>query len=90
MSQDQTSIAYNREEHRVNSCSIEGCIKTVKAKGLCAMHHQRMLRHGDPNMVRPRRVKKSIECKWVNCDEEAVSKGYCSKHYYIQRVMNLV
>ena len=67
-------------------CSMENCLKPVKAKGLCAMHHQRKLRHGDPNTVRPRRVKKVIKCSWVNCDSNAVSKGFCSKHYYINRV----
>lgn len=73
----------------MDCCSMENCFKPIKAKGLCAMHHQRMLRHGDPNTVRPRRVKIPMKCAWVNCDNNAVSKGYCSKHYYIHRVMNL-
>ncbi|MDQ0058337.1 hypothetical protein J2T15_001115 [Paenibacillus harenae] len=54
------------------------------------MHHQRLMRHGDPSIVRPRRVKAIADCKWVNCAKEAVTKGYCSKHYYIQRVMTSV
>lgn len=74
----------------MNYCSIEGCSKPIKAKCLCAMHHQRKLRHGDPFVVRPLRVKKTVNCKWVKCEENAKTKGYCSKHYYIQRVMSLV
>ncbi|WP_459390519.1 hypothetical protein [Paenibacillus sp. CAU 1782] len=70
----------------METCGIAGCDKSVKAKSLCAMHHQRMLRHGDPNTVRPRRIKKTVECSWVNCGEQAVSKGFCSRHYYIHRV----
>ncbi|WP_028610399.1 hypothetical protein [Paenibacillus harenae] len=69
----------------MNCCTIENCTKPIKAKDLCAMHHQRLLRHGDPHMVRPRRVKKFSECKWVNCTKIAMTKGYCSKHYYIHR-----
>ncbi len=71
----------------MDHCSMENCLKPIKAKGLCAMHHQRMLRHGDPNTVRPRRVKKVIVCNWVNCTNNAVSKGFCAKHYYIHRVL---
>ncbi len=72
----------------MNHCIIENCTKPVKAKDLCAMHHQRLLRHGDPNMVRPRRVKQESECVWINCARMAVTKGYCSKHYYIHRIMS--
>lgn len=71
----------------MNDCSIENCTKPAKAKGLCAMHHQRYLRHGDPHTVRPRRTKQATSCKWIHCVKEASAKGYCSKHYYIQRVM---
>lgn len=69
-------------------CAIENCMKPIKAKDLCAMHHQRVLRHGDPHTVRPRREKQGSNCKWVNCSKNALTKGYCSRHYYIQRVMN--
>ncbi len=71
----------------MNHCLIENCTKPVKAKNLCAMHHQRLLRHGDPNIVRPKRVKKMTSCAWINCGKAAMAKGYCSKHYYIQRVL---
>lgn len=72
----------------MNHCSIDNCLKPIKAKDLCAMHHQRLLRHGDPHMVRPRRVKQVCMCKWVNCSKTAITKGFCAKHYYIQRVMS--
>ncbi|QAY66280.1 hypothetical protein ET464_07560 [Paenibacillus protaetiae] len=67
-------------------CNIQDCLKRVKAKGLCSMHHQRMRRHGDPNIVLPRRTKLERPCTWVNCDRKATSKGLCPKHYYIHRV----
>jgi len=67
-------------------CCIEACEKPVKARNLCAMHHQRLMRHGDPLIVKPTRTKKVIACKWINCKREAVTRGYCDKHYYISRV----
>lgn len=73
----------------MNVCSIENCIKPLKAKGLCAMHHQRLLRHGDPHIIRPNRMKIKAACKWINCTNMSITKGYCAKHYYIQRVMLL-
>ncbi|CAM3117978.1 Cysteine-rich protein [Paenibacillus lupini] len=71
----------------MKTCDIENCSKPVKARDLCAMHHQRLMRHGDPLTVLPRRTKKLLSCSWVNCSTQAVSKGYCVKHYYINRVM---
>ncbi|MUT66703.1 hypothetical protein [Paenibacillus sp. NEAU-GSW1] len=68
-------------------CSVDNCNKPIKAKQLCSMHHQRLLRHGDPMIVRPRKERKIENCKWVCCKNTAETKGYCSKHYYIQRVM---
>lgn len=70
----------------MNRCIIENCTKPVKAKDLCAMHHQRLLRHGDPYTVRPRRVKTFTSCTWIHCSKAAVTKGLCAKHYYIKRV----
>ena len=30
------------------TCSIADCTKPAKSKGLCGMHYQRLVRHGDP------------------------------------------
>ena len=32
-------------------CSIEGCVKVVKSRGMCGMHVERVRRWGDPNHV---------------------------------------
>ena len=34
-------------------CSIEGCDKPSKSRGLCQTHYMRLRRTGDPNKVRP-------------------------------------
>lgn len=31
----------------MNVCNVSGCEAPVKASGLCARHHQRLMRHGD-------------------------------------------
>ncbi|MBO7748096.1 hypothetical protein I8J29_28280 [Paenibacillus sp. MWE-103] len=66
-------------------CTVDACRKPVKAKRMCAMHHQRWRRHGDPGVTKVRRAAEPTPCKWVNCAKPSLSKGYCSKHYYIHR-----
>ena len=33
-------------------CSIEGCDNPAKTKGWCGKHYMRLLRYGDPDIVR--------------------------------------
>ncbi|QHT59198.1 hypothetical protein GXP70_03915 [Paenibacillus lycopersici] len=70
----------------MGNCIVPACGKPVKAKKMCAMHHQRWLRHGDPAVIKVRQAAEPTACKWVNCGRFSVTKGYCSKHYYIQRL----
>jgi len=66
-------------------CTVEGCPRPVKARGLCSTHHQRMLRNGSPHIIRKKMKKEPKQCQWVNCQGHSVSKGYCSRHYYVYR-----
>lgn len=59
-------------------CTARDCGKPVKAKGLCAMHHQRLRRHGDPDYSRPPKT----QCLKAGCGEISMARGYCRKHYY--------
>lgn len=36
----------------MNECSIEGCHSPEKSRGWCSRHYSRVLRHGDPTIVR--------------------------------------
>lgn len=71
----------------MNECTIDGCDKPVKAKGLCSMHHQRWRRHGDPLVTKVRQSMYPDKCQWTKCDRPTVSKGFCSRHYYIKRTL---
>lgn len=37
----------------IKLCSVDGCNRKHKAKGLCSMHVQRLDKWGDPNIVKP-------------------------------------
>lgn len=70
----------------MNQCKVDLCDKPVKAKKMCAMHHQRWLRHGDPKIIKVRQPAAPTPCNWINCSNASVSKGFCAKHYYVQRM----
>jgi hypothetical protein len=36
------------------TCTIDGCDKTINAKGLCHTHYKRFRKHGDPSIVKPK------------------------------------
>lgn len=60
-------------------CKIEGCDKGGKLRsGMCGMHHQRTVRHGDP-FARP--AVRRHGCLIADCDRRHVSRGYCKLHY---------
>ncbi|WP_054029086.1 hypothetical protein [Bacillus sp. FJAT-28004] len=75
----------------VDFCTIEGCSKAVKAKGWCAMHHQRYLRYGNPYYVRPNKnvyhrrpikpMRSTRLCELNGCDRVHAAKGMCRVHY---------
>lgn len=46
-----------------DQCSVDGCEKPVRFKGMCGMHHQRVLRHGTPDAVRGWRKKSALHSK---------------------------
>ena len=46
-------------------CTIEGCGKRRKARGLCDMHDYRWRMHGDPSICTTNRDKSSSERFWM-------------------------
>jgi hypothetical protein len=64
------------------TCIIDGCGAILKARGLCAKHLSRLVRHGDVN-AHPLRVRGSRRCQVIGCDRVYSAKGYCSKHYWL-------
>ena len=63
------------------TCSVKGCRGKVYAKGLCAKHYMRALRHDGDTSDRPRTTICIIE----GCGGKVNAKGLCRKHYQRSR-----
>lgn len=53
------------------TCSIEGCERPSRGRGLCSSHWTSWARSSDE---RPR-------CRIAGCDRAAISRGWCNSHY---------
>ena len=65
------------------TCSVEGCTKEKKSRGMCAAHYQNW-RRKTPMSIRTEAVNKS--CHADHCDEPARKRGLCNKHYQAWRL----
>lgn len=61
-------------------CSVDGCQRTVQARGWCDTHYWRWYRHGDPLHGGPVQERR-VACIIDGCHERHHGRGYCSKHY---------
>lgn len=50
------------------TCSIEGCDRPFRAKGMCSMHLKR-------------RYRSQGQCIEDGCDSPVVARGLCNSHY---------
>lgn len=66
-------------------CSVDGCNKASRARGMCVMHYRRWRIHGDvttklvPSYVRPPFVSPS--CSVDGCELPSTRRGWCTLHY---------
>lgn len=72
-----------REQGKLEECAEDGCREPVKAKNLCKMHYQRLLRHGHTKH-RDRKMP-AKPCAIETCDNYLYAKGLCHAHYIKQR-----
>jgi len=63
-------------------CSVEGCDKAAKGKGLCPKHYERKKRLGTTKL--PPKVKKV--CSVDGCSRPVRSNGLCNMHYCRLRI----
>lgn len=70
---------------RSRACSVDGCSRPVRGKGLCNGHLARLKRTGT---VEPNPEKFELErlrCRYENCDRSAKTHGFCKGHYAMVR-----
>ena len=65
------------------TCSIDGCTRPLKAKGLCSTHWWRD-KHGKSMQVDKLRRSKST-CSVEGCSRETKGAGLCGMHYHRMR-----
>lgn len=61
------------------TCSIAGCERAVKARGLCMRHYRSFRRSADWH---PMSRTTPRFCTIGDCGEAHYAKGYCERHYY--------
>lgn len=57
-------------------CSVEGCERTIHARGLCSTHHSRAIRKGE---IEPLQITEF--CSIDGCGRGHYGLGYCAPHY---------
>lgn len=63
------------------TCSIEGCGKTVCARGWCVRHYECWKRNGSPTAFqRVARYPDDAECSVDGCCEKPTDRNMCGKH----------
>ena len=65
------------------SCSVEGCDRKLKAKGLCDVHYGMNRKFGRTHAIL--RSYSGEKCEWDGCEKKAEVCGYCRPHYKIAR-----
>ena len=66
-----------------NTCSVSGCGRKVRARGLCDSHYQRQ-RRGQPVAV-PLRAYGAAGCSMPGCDRRHAAGGLCHHHWRQER-----
>ena len=63
----------------MNGCTVDGCTRPTRAKGLCAPHYEHQRYHGHP--VKKRARPQVRPCLVDGCDADERVGGMCAPHY---------
>lgn len=79
-----THHASRRQSEETKICSVDGCIKIVRAYyEWCPMHHARFLKEGNPGLSEMRKHPRHGECGVVGCHRNIfqATLKVCKLHY---------
>ena len=63
-------------------CSVDDCVRHVRALGWCDAHYRRWRAHGDVQASIPlRKMGKSLICSTLDCVRPVQARGWCVLHY---------
>src|SRR3546814_3312242 len=58
----------------IRRCSVEGCDKAYRARGLCSSHYGRWLKANGASVL-------GLSCTVEGCGKAHAARGYCFTHY---------
>lgn len=61
-------------------CDVDGCTRTVIARGWCNLHYQRWHRSGNPGAANLMRLPDHAPCSVDGCNRANRANGYCEMH----------
>ena len=77
---ERCSRTARREVSTEKPCSLDGCGRPVRAKGLCNPHYIQQERGKSLTPIR-KRTPKHTGCGEKGCEKTHYSKGLCRNHY---------
>lgn len=65
------------------TCTVEGCERPYRCKGMCDLHYGRMRSTGSTDLLprEPRPRKSPSGCSFEGCSRRAHARSYCNGHY---------
>jgi hypothetical protein len=62
-------------------CTVDGCGRSLYARGLCQLHYTRLRRRGSVGSVGGARAETAACCGFSGCARPHRAGGLCSLHY---------
>lgn len=64
------------------TCSVDGCLKPARTRGLCNTDYHRWWKSADPAQLKYRRGQPKPPCSVDGCSRPRKARGLCGTHYY--------
>lgn len=65
----------------MDTCLVEGCIKSKHGKLYCDTHYRRWLKHKNPLFTYEYPARVNVICIVTGCNKKAHGRGWCHAHY---------